>query len=249
MYRRGEDETAHFRQPTHSHRLLHVDTVRIIHARWKMIDSGPIGSAERGQVILQRAHRLRAQVSTLVQTVHESAADKARMHAFFPATSELFQGVEDCLVRHLPADRADLDSPAPEKLFQRSLELQLLIHDEVGTLVIADVRCIRIRAFRSPVLVVAGARFRNGQFVDIGRCRLLRWYEIYAFLTSPMGIGPGVIGEHPGQSCYAFGFFIGYQRHRPCFVDPRLRANQALVAAFSFITSARSDNLYTSFSA
>ena len=122
----------------------------------KSTTAGSVGARVAGDVVAQRAHRLRAQVAALADVVVHHLADAARLGLAVGAVEVVDERAEHGHVGHLAADDAGLDLGAAEVRAELAYEQALDLVDEAGALVVEDLGVVE--GLRLLVLGVAERR-------------------------------------------------------------------------------------------
>ncbi len=139
----------------------HVDAIPVAWLHGEVDHRGLVGVGIDGHVVLEGAHRLRAQVSALADVVVHDHPQALGLALAVPAVAVVHQGGEQGGIGHLPADDPGLHLGGAEEAAHLALEGLLHLVDEAGALVVEDVRLVE--GLQLAVLGVAEGRVGDRQ--------------------------------------------------------------------------------------
>ena len=141
--------------------LLHVDLVDVILADGEVHHGGALGDGVHGDVVVEGAHGLGAEVSALDDVVVEHVAQTLGSLLAVEPVLEVHEGGEHRHVGHLAADDPGLRLAAAQVGAHLLGEQLLHLVDELGALVVEDVRVVE--ALYLLVLCIAEGRVAGGE--------------------------------------------------------------------------------------
>ena len=167
-------------------RAKDIYLIRVMGQHREIYHGGALGPRVPGHKVLECAHGLGAQVSSLSNMVVHHLTNPARLLLAVGAIYVVQHGAKDGGVGHLPADEPCLHFLAAEKFLHLTFQQSLHFFDKLGCLVVKNFGIVkRLGLF---VLGIAEGRVHDRQEPCHGRDGHLRGNEIDALPLPPQGI-------------------------------------------------------------
>ena len=201
--------------------LLHVDLINVILAHREVHDGMAFGHRVDGDIVPQGAHGLGGKVAALDDVVVHHIAQALGIVLAIQPVLPIHQGGEGGHIGHLAADDPGLHLGAAE-VFLHLLHQQLLHPvDELGALVIEDIRVVE--GFYLFMLRIAEGRVRGAQQLYGPAGAIFRGDQVDAPVLPPVVVFRGLPDQVDGLFIPGRGVRLGGGRLRPVQDGPGKR--------------------------